>query len=200
MAKDPENGSSPRNAITEQRIAAALFVARTGTVANPYALVNSFNLREEKKKKNKAYYDKNGYTMPASIEVLQMDAERKIRHSRQLASNMYKADRAQVKLLNMDTHHIVGRVHIEASTARAYLFTWGIGINDADNGVFLPRYAHTKIACMPNAQNHQGMHTYVYYFNVTMRLGEVAGQSVAAGRSVLRAIKGELIAGTFPIC
>ncbi len=195
MAKETE-GSVLGNQILSQRVAAALAVGNTPGV-NTHELVNVYNIKKERKKVVKAYYDREGKTMPAAALVLRVDADRDIRHSRVLGSNMLKANRGYLRPDYVDAHHIVGRLHPDALLARNYLFNWGIGINDADNGVFLPRYATTSIASMPYASNHQGLHTVNYYLNVTLRLGDVLGQSVAEARLVLREIKSELIAGTF---
>ena len=138
-------------------------------------------------------------TQSLVVLVLQVDADRNIRHSRVLASNIFKAHPSYIRPDFVDAHHIVGRLNGDAAVARAYLFSWGIGINDADNGVFLPRYATTNIASMPNAQYHQGMHTFAYYLNVTLRLEAVRNEPVLSARLALREIKNELIAGTFGI-
>lgn len=167
-------------------------------ITNPIALLNDHILQEAKLKVCKAHYDKLGMTIPMSAIMLAMDADRNIRHSRTLATNIIKANKGQTRPDYTDAHHIVGRLDIRAEVARGYLFNWGIGINDADNGLFLPRYATTKIASMPNASNHQGLHTETYYLAVTMRMFAVADRSGAAGRIVLKTIKGELVAGTFP--
>ena len=136
--------------------------------------------------------------MPAAALVLQVDSDRNIRHSRVLASNMFKAHPSYIRPDFVDAHHIVGRLHDFAKLARHLLFAWGIGINDAANGIFLPRYATSKIASMPFAPDHQGLHTRDYYVNVTLRLQAIANDSAAEARLTLREIKGELIAGTFP--
>jgi hypothetical protein len=198
MAKDPEVAANPLNPITAQRVAAALFVAKSGSNENPYQLVNDFNLAQDKWAANKAHYDKLGQTMPATAVLLTMDAERNVRHSRILARNIYKADNSQIRYKGLDTHHIVGRLHQYAEVARGYLFNWGIGINDADNGVFLPRNDKTQVASIPNAHGHQGLHTQRYYFTITMRLAKVSQGPKEAGRTVLRTIKSELLSGTFP--
>ena len=194
MAK--EEGSTNGNKILAQRVAAALVVGNAPGV-NAHELVNVFNIKKERTKVVKAHYDKQGRTMPAAATVLLMDSERNIRHSRTLARNILRAHPTYIRPELVDTHHIVGRVHELAFAARAYLFAWGIGINDADNGVFLPRYEATRIARMPYAPNHQGLHTREYYLNVTLRLDPVAEVSVTAVRTVLKEIKSELIAGTF---
>ena len=119
--------------------------------------------------------DKTGQTLPTTAIILAMDADRNIRHSRALASNINKANRGQCRPQETDAHHIVGRLDFRATDSRTFLFMWGIGINDADNGVYLPRYARTKIANMLKAHHHQGLHTDDYYFNVEIRLRTILG-------------------------
>lgn len=204
MSKEAENlttaqiYAAPIPNAAAQHIAAAKIVAFSGSGANPHAIVNAHNLAEKKKKIIKAHFDKTGQTLPTTAIILAMDADRNIRHSRALASNINKANRGQCRPQETDAHHIVGRLDFRAEVARRYLFAWLIGINDADNGVYLPRYARTKIASMLKAHHHQGLHTDDYYFNVEMRLRSILGQPTAIARVVLRTIKNELIAGTFP--
>jgi hypothetical protein len=50
------------------------------------------------------------------------------------------------------------------------LFFVGIGINDRDNGVLLPRYKTTSISTMPDASPHQHIHTGTYYANVNREI------------------------------
>ncbi len=161
------------------------------------AWVKAHNLAAKKKEIIKANYDKTGKTIPASAIHLAMDAERKYQHSRMLASNINKANPGQKRPAEVDAHHIVGRIDFRAVIARGYLFAWGIAINDADNGCYLPRYRQTLIASMPNALKHRSLHTDDYYFNVTVRLADVLGQTTNAARIVLRKIKAELISGEF---
>lgn len=195
MAKEMV-GSALGNQILAQRVAAGLALGDDAGV-NAHEMVNVFNIKAERKKVVKAYYNKAGKTMPAAATVLRVDAERNIRHSRVLAGNMRKAHPGYSRPTMVDAHHIVGRLHDLASAARSYLFSWGIGINDADNGVFLPRYETTQIAKMPNAPNHQGLHTKEYYLNVTLRLQAIEDDDASEARLALRGIKQELIAGTF---
>lgn len=192
------NGIAPQQPIAAQRVTAAMQVAQSGSGANAHELLNAYILQEEKKKVVKAYYDKLGQTMPASALVLATDAARNIRHSRALASNINKANRGQTRPQGVDAHHIVACVDFRARDARICLFNWGIGINDADNGVYLPRYLSSRVPSLPLAPNHQGLHTDDYYFSVTMRLDAVKDDPASEGRLTLRSIKNELIAGTFP--
>jgi hypothetical protein len=71
-------------------------------------------------------------------------------------------------------HHIVAGSAARAGPARAVLERFGIGLNDAVNGVFLP-YA-----------THAGVHTNAYYDMVNMALGQAG--SKAEAMEVLQAI------------
>jgi hypothetical protein len=183
--------------IIDQRVAAARIVASTGSGENPIAMVNAHNLTETKKKIIRASFDKQGITITMSAIDLAADSQRPIRHSRTLATNLKKA--GIIRFDWMDAHHIVGRLDMQAFDSRLIIFSKGIAINDADNGCYLPRYRTSVVASMPNAHNHQGLHTGTYYLTVYARLVAVAGQPVATVRNELRKIKAELIAGTFPI-
>jgi A nuclease family of the HNH/ENDO VII superfamily with conserved AHH len=180
-----------------QRIEGNLFAARTGLVGNMHEMVNTFNHNQARSQANKAYYDAKGETMPAAAWVLAGDAERKIRHSRQLRRNMARANPAATLSPLFDTHHIVARLHYHAARSRAIMFAWGIAINDAANGVFLPRNLFIKHILGADATAHQILHTANYYFEIQMRLGRVANDSQLAVREVLGEIKAELLAGTF---
>lgn len=155
-------------------------------------------LQEAKMQMNKAHYDKQGMTIPMSAIMLAMDADRKIRHSRTLTTNINKANKGQVRPDFTDAHHIVGRLDLRAARARDFLFAWGIGINDASNGVFLPRYVSSIVPSLPQASPHQNLHTDKYYLAVTMRLIPIRAKDASIGRIALSTIKGELIAGIFP--
>lgn len=136
--------------------------------------------------------------MPATAEALQADAERRVRHSRTLGRNMRNANPTACKPDQVDPHHIVAQLDPRATEARTFLFNWGIGINDADNGVYLPRYRTSCVPSLPNAPNHQGVHTTKYYLAVTQVLFAFSDQPKEAGRAALRSIRADLIAGIFP--
>jgi hypothetical protein len=207
MAKEQENltqeqaYNAPVPNILQQRIAAGAIVSGAGADAgtNPHALVNEFNLGEKKTKWVKAAYDKQGIALPMAALQLALDAIRPIRHSRTLATNINKANPGQARPDNTDAHHIVGRTDYRAHESRVIIYSKGIAINDADNGGYFPRYKTTFVPSMPNAHNHQGMHTESYYLNVYLRLVRVANGPTMDVRMALRGIKSELIAGTFPI-
>lgn len=58
---------------------------------------------------------------------------------------------------------------------RASLFQWGIGINDVDNGIRLPRWLISqKPISLTDATVNAIVHTDVYHAEVHYRLREVA--------------------------
>jgi len=90
-------------------------------------------------------------------------------------------------------HHIVaGRVPL-AAEARSILQSEGIGINDAENGVFLPK--DTTVPNSSGAQVHSTVHTNIYYNAVNAALRNAAPGTVA---EVLQDIADQLQNGTFP--
>ena len=184
--------------IVERHCAAGMIVAATGSGNNPVALVNEYNLKEKKKQLIRASYDARGITISDATIDLAADCARPVRHSRTLTTNLKKAS-GQAKPDYTDAHHIVAVKEPRAHTSRLVLFSKGIGINDVDNGDFYPRYCHSFVPSMPHAHNHQGLHSDVYYINVRFRLMQVANGSSDDVRMVLRKIKSELRAGTFPI-
>ena len=129
-----ENATISGAEILAATLAANAMVAASGSGTNSYELRNEHLLEEQKRR----IRYKNGYTLPASVEALHNDALRKVRHDRILKRNMLRANPNTAKHPEADTHHIVARLAKEAVLARGYLFNWGIGINDADNGAFLP--------------------------------------------------------------
>jgi hypothetical protein len=46
-------------------------------------------------------------------------------------------------------------------------------MNDADNGVYLPRFKSTVVASLPTAHKHSGLHTELYHLEVFARLRRV---------------------------
>jgi hypothetical protein len=169
--------------------------ARAPRGINAHAVANAQLLA---RKKGQIRY-KNGKTLPTSAEKLLADARRKeLRHSAILSDNMIAA--GQARPAKVAAHHIVSRQHGEAFASQELLFGWGIGINDVDNGVYLPRFKMTHVPSLPNARKHSPLHTFVYHAEVYGRLVlvEPEREHSEAGREVLRGIKAELVAGTFP--
>ena len=103
-------------------------------------------------------------------------------------------------MANVCAHHIVASGHLDAYRSRRMLFGWGIGINDADNGVFLPACLSSNVPLLPNAVVHDRLHSSArYYLRVEARLRVVDKTSQPAGRGALRKMRGEMIAGSFPL-
>lgn len=84
----------------------------------------------------------------------------------------------------------------EAYRSRLRLFAWRIGINDADNGVFLPRNG-IGLPGFPNAAHHKPYHSPDYHLAVWLRLRSAEGEQ--AGRVQLRAIKTRLLDGRMTV-
>lgn len=91
-------------------------------------------------------------------------------------------------------HHMVagGSSHPSAAQARTILANEGIDINEASNGVFLPK---NRSVAAPPVATHSILHTNKYYDTVLNRL---QAASPGTHRDVLDIIRSELIAGTFP--
>ena len=132
----------------------------------------------------------------------QFEAEREKRrlgriHSNRLRDNMIAAGRFQAP--NTSTHHIVAWDDERAIRARQILEQVGIHVDDEVNGVYLPMYKkNTPHRDMPNAYAHAGIHTRIYYINITTLLKEVEGNKNEI-EATLRTIGESLSKGTFPI-
>jgi hypothetical protein len=101
--------------------------------------------------------------------------------SSKLANNMENAGRTRPP--NSDAHHIVAGTDKRAGEARAVLRREGIGINDADNGAWLPR------------QFHQKVHKPEYFTKVNDMLVQAKAGTV---REVLRKLGDAIETGNFP--
>ena len=93
---------------------------------------------------------------------------------------------------NTAAHHIVAGGDPRAEPARLILKREGIDINEADNGVFLPK--NTKVTAPP-ATTHSGIHTNMYYQEINNRILSASPGTV---RDVLNDIRIEILNGTFP--
>jgi RHS repeat-associated protein len=88
-------------------------------------------------------------------------------------------------------HHIVAGEAAAAAPARAVLQRFGIGVNEAANGVFLPA---TRVAANPlGAAAHSTVHTNAYYQTVNQMLG--AATTRAEALEALNAIRQRLLSG-----
>lgn len=78
------------------------------------------------------------------------------------------------------------------------IFAVGIGINDADNGVILPRGQDTRIPGLSAASPHQHIHTSTYHANIVAELyGADDVGNAREIRDILRSISGRLTRGQF---
>lgn len=148
----------------------------------------------------KVEYDHMGRTRTASEKSLEVDAKRKnVSHSAILATNMAAAGLPKPRG-EVDAHHVVSVRSKRAIASRNLLYGWGIGINDVDNGVFLPRNRKVKVIDrqLGNAISHSVVHTRIYHVAVFFQLSQAHSSNGSAGREQLRGIKLELLAGTFP--
>jgi hypothetical protein len=84
----------------------------------------------------------------------------------------------------VDTHHIVAGRAEKADPARKVLERFGIGLDDATNGAFLPE------------AQHDHLHTNVYYDAVNGELA--AARSRSEAEQILRSIARRLAEGRFP--
>lgn len=166
-----------------------------GTVA--YEAGNEVVVR---KKKRETLY-RNGFTLPVTAERLMAEAERTTRHSTKLTRNMKAAGQnrpVDAAPRTVSAHHVVAATDLRADEARKMLFRWCIGINDVDNGVYLPAHKKSTVASIPGASKHAVIHTDLYHLNVLARLMPVPANNPQNGRLALRQIKQELVDGVFP--
>lgn len=89
--------------------------------------------------------------------------------------------------MGYETHHIVpsGRNYESAIEARKLLAKWDIDINDAENGVFLPKSIHNGLA-----------NDYTYMDAVLEDLQGATSKNDAI--RILRKIGQRLLDGTYP--
>jgi hypothetical protein len=168
--------------------AAALVAARNDPNVNPRGLINAELIKEQKAR---VRY-KNGITLPTAASVLLANAARQdYNHRRRLSGNIVAASK-QARPSQACAHHIVALLAAGAARSRMLLFRWGIGINDADNGVFLPA-KQVGLPGHPAAAHHTPHHDAKYHFEVFFRLN--LRNNEADARTELRGMKSDLLAG-----
>lgn len=82
------------------------------------------------------------------------------------------------------THHIVAKGALLATPARAILERFGVDIDDAINGVFLPK------------AQHYTLHSNTYYMSINNELAQA--KTKAQAEEILRSIARKLEEGKFP--
>jgi RHS repeat-associated protein len=94
------------------------------------------------------------------------------------------------KAAGESAHHIVAGDALAADPARTVLKNFGIGINDAANGVFLPQLKESAAASGSSAVIHQNLHTDYYYtvVNDTLSAATTREDALAALASVRDAL------------
>lgn len=146
-----------------------------------------------------------GRTLPASKKALEAELTDRKNHSSKLDRNLKAA--GEVKPIDaekgaLSSHHIVAVNDDRAFQSRELIFGWGIGINDVDNGVRLPRWlSSVRPVSLPNATVHSILHTDRYFTAVQARLRQAFKMNptqTETGRVALRLIKSELVGGVFP--
>jgi len=219
----PANKKPRARGIFEQPVSKALDVtfsanriASNHSGINPYDLRNQVLIEEEKDRiceqngqpaparKPRGFfvrYDTTGRTRADKgyTDVqLEEDGDRAANHRRTLDRNLKKA--GHTRFANVCAHHIVARGHPDAFASRMMLYAWGIGVNDADNGVFLPASASAKAVQLTKAVGHDEVHrNAVYYVRVERRLSDAEQTNQAAGRAALRKMRGDMLSGAFPV-
>ena len=199
MAKTASKSGAPSDgadfAASMARFTAAINRIAANSGINGYDLRNEILLEMEKER---VRYE-NGRTLEGySAERLFEDARRKSgNHRRTLARNLNN-ESGQHRPDNVCAHHVVASQDGRAKESRDIIFKWGIGINDSDNGVYLPRFKNIPVPSMPNAPLHGPIHTPRYYGAVAARLIFGKPADTAACRVILRTIKKKLVDGSFP--
>jgi hypothetical protein len=170
----------------------------TNLLVGDDAHVNAYELRNAlllQRRLARVRYD-NGVTVPSTAKKLRADAARNVRHSRILARNIKNAT-GESKHAEADAHHVVAAQDKRARHARGFLFRWGIGINDADNGLYLPKKWSSQVPGLEDATAHEVIHTTAYHLAVTAKLALTRPSNQATGRVTLRDIKFDILNNDF---
>lgn len=195
MAKEPTSIAAPQDytvgEILEITIDANL-LSPNNTGVNAYQARNDLLLQ---RRLARVRYE-NGVTLPAAAKKLRADANRKVRHSRILARNIKNAT-GEAKHAEADAHHIVAAQDQRARRSRSLLFKWGIGINDKDNGLYLPKKWSSEVAGLEEATAHEVIHTFAYHLAVTARLQGTRPSNQVEGRKTLCDIKYQILQNEF---
>lgn len=184
----PQGTAPPTPSEVADLSAAAVAASGNDPNVNPRELINAELIKEQKAR---VLY-KNGYTLPTAAAVLLENAQRRDYNHRRTLSRNLAASTQQPRPAAVCAHHVVALKDYEASRSRLLLFRWGIGINDADNGVFLPA-KRIGMPGFPNAAHHTPRHSPEYHYKVFARLR--LGADGTTGRKELKGVKTDLLAG-----
>ncbi|HET6430161.1 MAG TPA: polymorphic toxin-type HINT domain-containing protein [Phycisphaerae bacterium] len=118
-------------------------------------------------------------------------------HNNYLGRNMMRAGRYGD--VGTDAHHIVALAHPDAEEARMVLRTFDIGLDDAINGVWLPRNSSVSRA-RGALHNEAGsaLTSEACLKEVNKRIRGAAGKGRAKVLRQLQKIRHDLLNGTFP--
>jgi hypothetical protein len=195
LAKESLNPAAPptdsAQDIFDLTVETNLLVADDAHI-NAYELRNALLLQ---RRLARVRYE-NGVTLPGNAKKLRADAARDVRHSRTLARNIKNAT-GDAKHAEADAHHVVAAGDKRARRARGFLFRWGIGINDADNGLYLPKKWSSQVPGAEDATAHEVIHTTAYHLAVTAKLALTKPSNQATGRVTLRDIKFDILNNDF---
>ena len=173
---------------------AANLIVDQNNGANSYEIRNRLLTRKEKARVRYL----NGMTLPTSAEVLRANAEdRSYNHRRTLSRNIVRGMK-QPRPVDVCAHHIVALNDPAAKPSRRVLLNCGIGINDVDNGVFLPRFKN-KLPGYPNAPRHDPHHHVDYHMAVYFALEPVTPGNVQQCRATLKSLKADILSGLLPL-
>ena len=114
--------------------------------------------------------------------------------AKKLRKNMLASGEMEPDYKNA-AHHIVKSNDPKTQGLREHFENYGININDADNGVFLPSSLKVKTENNLTAISHSKIHTNDYVKKVNDRLINLHSESEI--RTELRNIKTEILHGTF---
>jgi hypothetical protein len=111
-------------------------------------------------------------------------------HSKDLAENLRLA--GVVRPADSAAHHIASWDHPDAARARAILDRFDVGIDSADNGVYLP---NTRESGAPGSY-HPRLHNSDYYEAIDAALDRATSRVDVM--DILDQIRQQLLNGTFP--
>lgn len=201
MASNAKKKAAPAASLTDPVEGMTDLTTSINRIAANNRNVNSYEIRNRiviDENKQRVRYQNGITVLPMSAQELLANAQRaEYNHRRKLSDNIV-AESNKVRPKNACAHHIVALKDEQADASRKKIFDWGIAINDADNGVFLPRWATRKIKGYPKATYHGDIHTPIYYSAVYARLRTVPKTDPTTGRSRLRGIKAQIQVGAFP--
>ena len=189
-AQEKAPANSPANVLALTLAANQIAANNPGT--NPYTI------RNEMLETRRVEYESDGRTSGIySVRQLREDALRRARHSRILGRNMDKASNV-TRPKQVCAHHIVASQDLDARLSRGWIFGCNIAINDADNGVYLPRFRNVPVPTLPNATLHPIIHTTRYHLAVYSRFLGLPKGEPGPTRLALREMADDMIAGVFP--